>query len=233
MAMTDTVYPSASNDDLPGSDASGQMSPLVERAYHAIRARIISGALPGGHPLAEDELGDSIGVSRTPIREALKRLHGEGLVVLQRSRRARVVEFNEKDYGEIFDVRTVLEAHAAARAATKIGANDLVRLADNLHRMEEMAETWHGDRISEFVELNTQFHLIIIEASENQRLKRMILPVIDLVRHEVPTESPLIAREAAFHHRQIVAALRHGDAEWAESQMRAHLKASYILQPMR
>ena len=99
-----------------GTDREDGMSRAVETAYREIRRAIIIGELRSGDTLQEAKLATRIGVSRTPIREALSRLSAEGLVVLQRYKRGYVSHFSSKDVSEVFRLRGVFEGHAAGRA---------------------------------------------------------------------------------------------------------------------
>jgi len=99
--------------DRPTADSNG----AVEAAYRYIRNAIVSGDLRSGDKLQESKLAERIGVSRTPVREALSRLGSEGLVVLERYRRGEVASFSGPDVAEIFRLRAKLEGHAARRAA--------------------------------------------------------------------------------------------------------------------
>ena len=101
------------------------MSKASERAYAEIRSLILSGDAPPGSPLTEDILAEICGVSRTPVREALRRLETELYVVRSGSRRLMVADWNNDDLAEMFTLRAMLEAHAAARAATRISPSAL------------------------------------------------------------------------------------------------------------
>ena len=94
------------------------MARLASEAYEKVRGRILSGELGDGVRLGEEELAEALSISRTPVREALRRLAAEGLVELLPNRGARVPRWDESDVNDIFDLRAVLESHAAGRAAT-------------------------------------------------------------------------------------------------------------------
>ena len=99
------------------------MSKASERAYAEIRGLILSGDAPPGSSLTEEALADICGVSRTPVREALRRLEAELYVVRSDSQRLYVADWNSEDLAEMFTLRAMLEAHAAARAASRITPN--------------------------------------------------------------------------------------------------------------
>ena len=106
------------------------MSSAAEKAYEAIRDGIVGGVLPVGGRLREEELAGSIGVSRTPVREALRRLDAEGLVEFSPRRGAQVASWSDQDLDEIFGLRAVLESYGASLAATRIGGDALAELAE-------------------------------------------------------------------------------------------------------
>ena len=91
----------------------------VDQAYQTVRDGIISGRYPPASRITEQEIAEAAGVSRTPVREALRRLHGEGLVEFQANHGAVVTDWSDTDANEVFELRAMLESHGAARAAVK------------------------------------------------------------------------------------------------------------------
>jgi DNA-binding GntR family transcriptional regulator len=204
------------------------MSRTVEKAYDYILTEIVSGRAGAGTHLRETELAEALEVSRTPIREALRRLETEGLVTVERNAGAAVAVFSRDEVVEIYWLRAMLEGHAAARAATRITAEELVelgRLADALDKMQ------HQDPIDivAFADLNTRFHLAIAKAAHSVRLYALIRSVIRLpiVLLQQPEWRSRLRRAAGYaHHHAIIDALKAGNAGWAESQMQTHIFAS-------
>ena len=108
----------------------------VDQAYHTVRDGIISGRYPPSSRVTEQDIAEAAGVSRTPVREALRRLHGEGLVEFQPNHGAVVTDWTDVDTDEVFELRAMLEAHGAARAAkraTPAQILELRRLAEEQH----------------------------------------------------------------------------------------------------
>lgn len=212
-------------------EADGELSRAAETAYRGIRTRILSGELPGGAFLIEEDLASLIGVSRTPIRESLKRLSTEGLVVLKRYRRGRVVEISGRDVEEIYELRMLMEPVAAGRAAKRISDADLDKLDRNIDQMTMLIPGWNEPKIGAFIELNADFHMTIIEAAGLPRLRNIVKPLIDMPtmlaadRPSLAT-SPEFIQAACDQHRQIVIALRTRHKRWSSTQMQAHLLAS-------
>lgn len=211
----------SSTADAP--DASG----AVETAYRFIRQAIISGDLAAGETLQEARLAELIGVSRTPVREALSRLSNEGLVVLERYRRGQVASFTQEDVAEVFRLRAKLEGHAARRAATRISSGEIEQLEAVEAEMETAFESlgWHR-HLPRFDELNNEFHAIIARAADSPRLVRILASSLELPASIFNYYSePVEARTRRTHrqHREIIDALKSRNPDWAEAAMSAHL----------
>ncbi|WP_433465987.1 GntR family transcriptional regulator [Spirillospora sp. CA-128828] len=202
------------------------MGRATDTAYDAVRQMILSGAAEAGSRLGEAELAETLGLSRTPVREALQRLGSDGLVEVLPHRGARVVQWTRADIEEIFELRALLEPYAAARAASRAPGQEVL---DDLHErcdaMEQAASAGDPRRVAR---LNSAFHAAVIEASGNRRLPAMLTSVM---------HAPLIVgtfrrydademSRSMNHHRELVAALAAGAPAWAESVMRAHIHAA-------
>ena len=139
-----------------------------DHAYRLIRAQILSGERQGGDWLREGDLAESVGVSRTPVREALRRLTAEGLVSYERNRGVQVAAWTAEDLNEIFSLRSLLEPWACRLAATAatVDLDELDRLA---HDMDAAARGSVAD-VDRITELNNRFHRLILEGSNNRRL---------------------------------------------------------------
>jgi DNA-binding GntR family transcriptional regulator len=204
------------------------MSRTVEKAYDFILTEILSGRAGAGTHLREVELAEALAISRTPIREALRRLETEGLVTVERNAGAAVATFSRDEIEEIYGLRAMLEGHAAARAATRIGAEQLAEL----ERLDvQLDALQHQDPIDivAFADLNTRFHLDIARAADSIRLYALIRSMIRLpiVLMQQPAWRDRLRRAAGYaHHHAIIDALKAGNPGWAESQMRTHIFAS-------
>ncbi|HEX7441653.1 MAG TPA: GntR family transcriptional regulator [Caldimonas sp.] len=208
--------------------------PAAESAYRAIRAAILRGEFASGRALVEKELGAWLGVSRTPVREALARLANHGLVVAGHYQRGYVAHFSVEDFQEILRLRSVLEGLAARTAATTMCAGDLDRLAALQDEMERMYAELGFERYQEhFDRLNTEFHQLIAQAAGSRRLTQILenaleLPALHLSKYS--EENELRMARTHWQHREIIAALKSRNPEWAEAQMAAHL-ISLVLPP--
>ena len=205
------------------SDSNG----AVEGAYRHIRGAIIRGDLASGEVLLEARLAERIGVSRTPVREALSRLASEGLITLGRYRRAQVASFSMTDVAEVFRLRGKLEGHAARRACRRISEEDIARLEAIEDEMEAaFAELgWHR-HLPRFDELNNAFHGIIARAADSPRLEKILASSLELPASIFNFyKEALDERTARTHrqHREIIAALKARNPDWVEAAMSAHL----------
>lgn len=219
----------------PRSDRSGRSMPrAVERAYSKIRAAIMDGSFAPGTHLEEEGLADVSGVSRTPVREALRRLAAEGFVEFVPHQGAFVPTWTEADHHEIFDLRAVLESFGARLAAGRITPGELDELSVLADQMEAAVESDRPDRLDDVASLNNRFHSAVLTASGNRRLRLLAQSTVavPLVLRTFQQYSPQRLRRSLSHHREIVEALAAHDGAWAEAVMRTHiLSARWELLP--
>lgn len=199
-----------------------------ERAYSWIRSWIASGNHPVGGHLKEKELAEAIGVSRTPVREALHRLTTEGLVEFVPHRGAYVATWSATDIEEIFDLRTRLESYGARRAATGVSHEEIVRLRSLANQMDAAGREVSATSADLMAELNNEFHHIIVEAAHSDRLAGLLTGLIHvaLVHRTFRRYSPRHLARSLAHHHELVDALEARDPDWAESVMRSHVRAA-------
>jgi DNA-binding GntR family transcriptional regulator len=205
-----------------------QATRAVDRAYEAVRSGIIAGRYLAGARLTEQEIATAVGVSRTPVREALRRLDAEGLVEFTPNLGAVVTIWNEADSDEIFDLRAMLESYGARRAtlrATDVQIAGLRRLAELQYRESVERKAGHLERIGE---LNSQFHRGMQDAAASPRLIRALAGLIEapLMMRTFQKYTPEDLKRSAQHHLEIVSALEARDAEWAASVMFSHVHAA-------
>jgi DNA-binding GntR family transcriptional regulator len=188
---------------------------------------IIEGEYGPDERLIEEQLADRLGVSRTPIRQALTMLEAEGLVELVPNKGAMVCSFSADDVWDIYDLRAVLEGHAARRAASRVGEGELDRLATLAEEMEGLVGRFsdHEEEIRRLVALNQEFHGTIVEASRNRRLGRLLRGTVQipLMFKAFFWYGPHERTISNHYHRQILMAIRAGDADRAEIVMREHV----------
>lgn len=197
-------------------------------AYAEIRARILNGAFRPHERLIEERLARELGMSRTPIRQALTRLEAEGLVTLIPNRGAIVCSYSVQDVVEIYDLRALLEGHAARRAASEITGNELDRLRKLVEGMEGFsleAFPSHEEAVRWFTARNNEFHHTIHLASRNQRLVELLSRTIQipLVYRSFFGYTPKEYALSNYYHRKIMQALEQRDGDQAEVLMRVHI----------
>lgn len=208
-------------------EAGSDVGKAAEVTYATIRRQILSGERASGEWLREGDLAAVIGVSRTPVREALRRLAAEGLVRHEPNRGVQVEDWGAADLDEIFSLRSQLEPWGCGLAATT-GLADVAALGDLAVRMDEEARRDPPD-LDAITELNNAFHRSVLEASGNGRLVGLVSSVVEvpLVWRTFSHYSPEAMRRSLAHHHEIVQAIAAGDAVWAESVMRSHVRAAW------
>jgi len=191
-------------------------------ATELIRAAIIDGRLEPGRRLKEEELARELGISRTPVREALLVLQTEGLLESAPNRGATVRTYEAADLDDLYQLRALLEGFAARRAAARISTGDLERLRESCERFVALRAE---DDVADLVRENVSFHNTILEAAGSERLAQMVRKVIELplVYRSYVWYSPEQKLISEHYHRQLTAALTAHDAERAELVMKEHV----------
>jgi len=195
----------------------GTMSDAV---YRVLRHCIIDGSLASGSRLQEEKLAKEMGVSRTPVREALRKLEAEEFVVARPRKGLVVCALSEEDLVEIFQVREALEGMAARLAATNAAPPAVAGLDRLVAEMETAAS---GDA-NHLRDLTGEFHLAVARASGNSRLVRMIGKLQDRVRQFGNSTLFLPDQPGAAieEHRALLEMIKAKDADGAEEIVRRH-----------
>lgn len=225
----DTVYTSSPVNKRRASERS-RLEPvsrqgLAEQVYNRLLDSILQGELSSGTELTEVELARRLDVSRTPVREAVRRLAAEGLIVVSRNLRCHVAPFSRQDIMDTYEVRRLLEAEAARRAASRMDAATLQELATLAQQATPHAVDDWETRERTF---DARLHELIGTAAGNSRLSEEILRFtrqVQLVRALVG-RNPQRLEEGHGEHLAILAALQAGDEAAAHRAMSAHLEAS-------
>jgi DNA-binding GntR family transcriptional regulator len=193
----------------------------TEVAADIIRQAIVQGRLKPGQQLKAGEIAAELGISRTPVREALLVLHAEGLVAAPPNRTATVRTSNAKDIDDLYQLRAVLEGHAARLAAPRIQKQDVAALRESCERLTQLRS---GEDVRELIQENATFHDAIVALADSDRLRAAIalveLPYLYRSYFWFSAEQKRISEH---YHREITKALEIGDAERAEFLMKAHL----------
>lgn len=197
--------------------------PLRDIVFEALREAIIEGRLPPGERLMEIQLAEQLGVSRTPVREAIRKLELEGFVVMIPRKGAYVADISIKDISEVFEIRRALEGLAAQLAAQRIKDEQLENLERLLVRIAETIENMDLDRC---IELDTRFHEVLYAASGNERLQYMVNHLREQIQRcrAQSLAHPGRMRQALEEHRAIVEAIASRDAELAHSLAEEHIE---------
>lgn len=204
------------------------MSRASDRAYEQIRELIISGELAPGDPLGEEALAELCGVSRTPIRDALRRLEADMLVGRTETQRSFVADWSLDDIEDVFELRAMLEARAARRAAGRMNDESLARLRACNAAIGRAIAVSPPD-IDAFLEQNRDFHAIILELAASRRLSLLLgslieQPVVWRTAHQYGHDE---LRRSHGEHEELLAAFARRDGEWAESIMAGHIRRAF------
>lgn len=204
------------------------MSRASDRAHEQIKALILSGGMPPGAPLREEHLAELCGVSRTPVRDALRRLEAELFVVRSGSQRTFVADWSHEDVDEMFTLRGMLESHAAERAATRISAAQIETLKHLNRTIEKATAKAHPD-IGAFLSSNREFHDIVLEAAASPRLSATLATLVEqpVVRRTAMTYGREQLDRSAREHAELIVAFEARDGAWAQSVMHAHIRRAY------
>jgi DNA-binding GntR family transcriptional regulator len=204
------------------------MAAAADKAYDILKQRVVGGTYGPGAQLKEEHLARELEISRTPVRAALKRLVDDGLAIADPNRGVRVAEWTEFDIEETFELRGMLEGHAAELAARRGGAELADRL-DALNDEMDRAIAKGGSALPERLQvINSRFHRAILETCGSPRLRSMLAGLIDMpivIRsHFISTLQDKV--QSLQHHRDLAAAVRAGDGELARQVMQLHLRVA-------
>jgi DNA-binding GntR family transcriptional regulator len=199
----------------------------VDAVYEVLRRSILDGELPPGHRLRSDVLANELKVSRTPVREALRKLETEGLVDASRSGLV-VRQSSEEDLVEIFYLREALEGMAARLAAENATRAEIDELHALFEDMEAVAA--RGD-IALVRKLTGEFHLLVCRASHNKRLIQSLQGLLDHVRQAQSSTLYMPGRpaDALKEHRALLRAIEKRDPDLAETLARQHRRKTLEL----
>ena len=214
----------------PSPDAA--QTSAHEEAYQHLSHGIRMGLLKPGDRLVADDIANAIGMSRMPVREALRRLTAEGLLVMPPNRGAIVRELSESEVIEVFEMRAVLEGLAAAMAARRCTQADVDDLQDLLSKMKRC----ESDQ-SEWITVHRRFHERFCRISAAPRLCEQISALHSVVEPlmRIWLENNEPSPKLQEHHQQLVASLQAGDPDRMEREVRAHVRGTVdsITQAMR
>ncbi len=205
------------------------MSRQSSLAYETVRKWILDGELAPGQRILEEDVAQRVGVSRTSIRDCLRRLAADGLVHTTAGRGTYVLALDTAEVDEVFQLRAMLEGHGAVLAAQHGDAahfDDLERAADAIDELLTRRDLEETALYAQFQTFNTSFHLTLLDASHSPRLQSMArglieLPLVALKQHTWPGE--VSVRRSNAQHRELIEALRARDPALARLTVQAHI----------
>lgn len=197
--------------------------PLREIVYEELKLLILTGKIAPGMRLMEEELADDMGVSRTPIREAIRKLEKEGLITIEPRRGAYVSQISTNDIIEILEVRQNLEGLAASLAAQRMTPEEKEKLKEITLAYEVAVES--GD-MAEMIKCDTKFHHLIVEATRNKILIQMVEQLQELVLRfrYIYYDNFKRAEQMLVEHQAIYESILHGDTDKSKETADVHIE---------
>ena len=200
--------------------------PLAKMAYNALRDSILSNTLTSGTIYNEKSLAQQLGISRTPVREALLELSSQGLIEFLPRKGVVVNSFTSQDINEIFELRQIMETHAFKMACTRSPRIDLSEMEKCVETQRRIAMK-SGD-ISEFMEIDRAFHMAFARQTGNRRLIAIMDNIRDIL-HIMGSYALVVEgrmNQVVLEHEKILNAVKAGDVETTLTLLTDHLKQS-------
>lgn len=197
--------------------------PLREIVFETLREAIINAVLKPGERLMEIQLAEEMGVSRTPVREAIRKLELEGFVVMIPRKGAYVAGISMKDIADVFEIRAAMEGLAAALAAERITEEELESLERILVKIGEYVEK---NDLEKLIEADTQFHETLFKASRNERLVQIVTILREQIQRfrTASLSTPGRMKYALEEHKKIVEAVSERNVELARALATEHIE---------
>ncbi len=199
--------------------------PLREVVSETLREAIVSGILEPGERLMEIQLAEELGVSRTPVREAIRKLELEGFVIMVPRRGTYVADLSIKDINEVYEIRTALDVLAAGLAAERITEEELEQLE---RLLVEIGEAIEKDDLQKIIDIDSQFHDVLYRASRNDRL----VGIINNLREQftrfrtISIQYPGRLKSTLVEHGRLIEAIAQRNVELAQQMAREHMENS-------
>ena len=196
--------------------------PLRDVVFNTLRRAILKGELKPGERLMEITLADKLGVSRTPIREAIRKLELEGLVGMAPRKGAKVASITERDLNDVLEVRKGMEVLAISLACKRITGEELEKLETIEQSFQKLIESGN---LTELAEMDVKFHDTIYQATNNQRLVQLLNNLREqMYRYRMEYLKDIaVRRTLAEEHKAICRALRERDEQQAEEYVSIHI----------
>ena len=208
--------------DLGPLQAFQERKSLGEHVFESLKHSIVRGKISAGEWLVESHIAETLGISRTPVREAIHKLEREGLIERQARGGFTVLGFKRNDIEETFGIRSVLEGYAARLAAIK---HDAKELEDLENKIDEFQNALDRKKMDLLPTINTEFHDLLYGLSKSPKLINMI----NHLRDQIYRYRQMILKERKFattsnqDHKKMLKYIRRRDAEGAERLVREHI----------
>ncbi len=199
---------------------------LRGRVFHKLREDILNGRYAQQEELREVAIGEELGVSRTPVREAFRQLELEGLIQIVPNKGAYVTGITQKDVKDIYMIRSLLEGLCAKWATEHMTKEQMEEMEENVYLAEFHAKKGHWDQMAE---LDNRFHEILYEAADSKMLEHLLKDFhhyVMRVRRKTLSNSGR-GRASNEEHRQIMEAVKAGDADKAQELANSHIRRAY------
>lgn len=197
--------------------------PLRDMVFDVLMNAIMRGQLSPGERLLEVQLAEEMGVSRTPVREAIRRLELEGFVVMLPRKGAYVAGLSIDDVENVYEIRTALETLAVRLAAQRMVDEDYRQLDELVERMQA---TWQEGDVDNWVKLDASFHELLYKFSRNDRLVQLMSNVMEQIsRYRILSLANVEVRHNSLaEHQEVISALRQRDSVEAEAAAARHIE---------
>jgi DNA-binding GntR family transcriptional regulator len=197
--------------------------PLRELVCEHIRQAIVDGTFSPGERLMEIQLAEDMGVSRTPVREAIRKLELEGFVVMIPRRGTYVANISIKDINDVYEIRTSLDVLAAGLAAERIEPEELQEMQ---RLLVEIGKAIEAGKLQDIIALDTEFHDVLYKASRNERLRNIISNLREQITgiRGISMKYPGRLLDTMEEHRVMVECIAARDPEKAQAAARIHLE---------
>ncbi|GGE40588.1 GntR family transcriptional regulator [Agaricicola taiwanensis] len=201
----------------------------TDHVYDTLRRQIMAGRYAPGVQLKEEQIAESLSVSRTPVRAALQRLVGDGLLRSATNRGVFVAEWTRWDIEDVFELRLALEPLAAGLAAQRATEEQIAEMTALTDRMDDLADETFRERLQDIQNANHAFHDLVIQAAGSPRLAQFALSLtgMPMIVGTFHFYDYMDMRGSVQHHRELIEAIKAKDRYFAAQVMAVHLRVTH------
>lgn len=205
------------------------MSKSADKAYAIIRKAVLDGHFAPGDHLREEPLVELCGVSRTPVREAIKRLASENYVVMRPHLGGHVTNWSPQEINDIFKLRALSEGLAARRAAALITEDQIEILKTQYEIINNMLKNDAKFNVETFIAANKTFHNTILDATKSEVIKQSVSRLLSppIVYQTAKNYTPADLLRSNAHHLELIEALESRNGDWCDAIMQTHILTAY------